>query len=547
MMASSRRTSFRFWLFAGVSASAIAIAVVAALWLTRRSPASASAAFPPSAARTTDAQAAAAAPARDEALAGAVARGEVAIDARRQQLIGVRTVRVERKPLTASVRAVGLVRYDETRLTDINLKVEAWIRSLTVDYTGQFVRQGQTLFTVYSPELLATQQEYALALESRDQLAPSQLADTRHYADRVVDAARQRLALWDLSSDQMRALEQGRPPEPIVTFRSPVSGFVIEKRAVQGLHVMPGDTLYKIVDLSTVWVEADVYEQELSLMRVGAPATVTLDAYPDERFRGRAIYVYPFVDEKTRTVKVRFALPNAHGRLKPGMYANVELTGPVRTGLAVPVDAVLDSGTDRVVFVAQGDGHFEPRHVTPGQRLGDTIEIRDGLAEGEQIATGAAFFLDSESQLRASLQGYEAASASAQPPPPTTLPPTTLPPTTQPTMARPAMPRTVEQHQISLRTQPDPPKAGESQLEVEVKTSDGTPVSDAEVTVVFFMAGMPAMNMPAMRNEAKLPAAGNGLYRGAANIMMAGRWDVSVIVSRNGQRLGTRQLTVVTR
>jgi RND family efflux transporter MFP subunit len=527
MMVSLRRKWF--WLLAGVSASA----VVAVLWLAWRAPVLAV----PTAAQATAAPAApvkaagaGSKPAEVKPVAAAAAvavggpaRGEVTIDSRRQQLIGVRTVPVERKPLTASVRTVGLVRYDETRLAEINLKVEAWIRSLIVDYTGQFVRKGQTLFTVYSPELLATQQEYALALKSRDQFAHSPIADTRQYADRVVDAARQRLALWDLSEDQIRALEQGRPAEPVVTFRAPVSGFVTEKRAVQGLHVMPGETLYKIADLSMVWVEADVYEQEMSLMRVGAPATVTLDAYPGDRFRGRAIYVSPFVDDKTRTVKVRFALPNGRGRLKPGMYANVELAGPTRTGLAVPVNAVLDSGIDRVVFVAKGDGYFEPRHVTLGQRLGDTIEIRDGLEEGEQVATGAAFFLDSESQLRASLQGYEAA------------------PATQTTA------RAAEQLQIALRTQPEPPKVGESQLEVNVQTPDGKPVSDAEVTVAFYMAAMPTMNMPAMRNEAKLPAAGNGVYRGTANIMMAGRWNVSVIVSRGGQRLGTKELTVVTR
>jgi hypothetical protein len=250
---------------------------------------------------------------------------------------------------------------------------------------------------------------------------------------------------------------------------------------------------------------------------------VTLDAYPEARFRGRVSYIHPFVEEKTRTVKVRVELPNRDGRLKPGMYANVELASPARDGLAIPLDALLDSGTDRVVFVARGNGHFEPRRVTVGQRLGDTIEIRGGLKEGEEVATGAAFFLDSESQLRASLQGYEAAPAA------------------------PAAGRQTEQLQITFRSEPDPPRSGENQFVAEVKEPDGRPVTDATVTVTFYMAAMPTMNMPAMRNEAKLPAAGNGLYRGTGNVMMAGRWDVGVLVTRNGQRIGAMQTTVVAR
>src|SRR5262249_48106189 len=187
-------------------------------------------------------------------------------------------------------------------------------------------------------------------------------------------------------------------------FRSPVSGFVIEKQALKGLHIMPGQSLYRVADLSVVWIEADVYERELSAVRLGATATITVDAYPGDRFAGRAIYVYPYLDEKTRTNKVRFEFANRSGRLKPGMYANVELRGTGGMALMVPMNAVLDSGQEQVVFVAQGDGMFEPRKVKVGRRAGDSVEILEGLTDREQVATGAAFFLDSESQLRASLQ-----------------------------------------------------------------------------------------------------------------------------------------------
>jgi RND family efflux transporter MFP subunit len=452
------------------------------------------------------------------------ARAEITIDPRRQQLIGVRTAPVERRALTATVRTVGLVRYDETRLTDVNLKLEGWIRDLYVDTTGAFVRAGQPLFTLYSPELVTTQNEYLLALTTRDQVRHSQLADAREHAERLVESAKQRLALWDLPADQFEKLETSRQAQTAITFRAPATGYVIEKNALEGQHVTPGQSLYKLADLSTVWVEADIYEQELPRVRVGAPATVTLDAYPGERFNGKVTFVYPYVGEQTRTVKVRFAFANRGTRLKPGMYANVELPTSTGRNLVVPTNALLDSGKEQVVFVAQGDGYFEPRRVTIGQRLDDAVEIVEGLKEGESVAAGAAFFLDSESQLRSSLQAYDAPPA----------------PSASGSAAR-------ERLSITLRSQPDPPRSGENQLEAVVKTADGTPVTDAEVAVVFFMAAMPTMNMPAMRNEARLTHAGNGVYRGTGQVMMAGRWDVTVNVQRNGLPIGSQQTSVVAR
>lgn len=467
-------------------------------------------------------------------VAGPEARGPVTIDAQRQQSIGVRTDVVQRTPIAPTIRATGIVAYDETRLTEVNVKLDGYIRDLYVDYTGQPVARGQRLFTFFSPDLVATQNEYLLALKTRDELIAAlptqsqptpQAAEARDYADRLVAGARQRIAQWDLPEDQIRALEESRQPLPAVTFPSPASGYVIEKQAVKGMHVTPGQPLYTIADLGVVWVEAEVYEREISLIRVGMSATVTLDAYPGEAFTGRAIYIYPYVGEQSRTVKVRFQFPNARGRLKPGMFANVVLQAAARTGLTVPANAVLDSGTHQVVFVAQGEGRFVPTPVTIGERIDDRIEILNGLTEGEQVATSAAFFLDSESQLRAGLQNYEAPQSPAGASAPAAAP----------------------QLDIAFRAQPDPPRTGDNTFEVRVNDASGQPVTDADVSVQLFMPAMPTMNMPAMRNEAKLTHAGQGVYRGRGQVMTAGRWDVTVTVSRGGQRLGSRQVAMVAR
>ena len=452
-----------------------------------------------------------------------LSRAEVNIDPRRQQLIGVRTAPVERRVLTKPIRAVGTVRYDETRLADVNVKVAGWIEELYVEYTGQFIEAGQPLFTVYSPVLLTTQQEYLLALESRDHLRDSQIADARVYADRLVDAARRRLALWDLPPEEIQALEDGREPHRTMPFRSPVGGFVIEKRVIRGQYVSAGASLYTVADLSAVWVEADLYEEELPLVREGARATVTLDAYPGEQFRGRVIFIYPYVEERTRTVRVRFAFANPRGRLKPGMYADVTLDVALGEGVVVPTNALLDSGAEQHVFVSQGDGYFEPRSVVVGRRLGYTIQILDGLEAGEVVATSATFFIDSESQLRAALQGFEP-----------------VPRAADGGAAR-------ERFDITFRSDPDPPRSGGNTFEVAVADLQGQPVTDADVSVVFYMAPMPTMNMPAMQTDAPLSHQGDGIYRGAGEVTMAGRWDVTVQVSRDGQRLDSRVLTIVAR
>jgi RND family efflux transporter MFP subunit len=452
------------------------------------------------------------------------ARAEVVIDPRRQQLIGVRTVPAERRAMTRTTRAVGIVEYDETRLVDVNVRVEGWVEELYVDYTGRFVERGEPLFALYSPELVATQSEYLLALTTRDQLRQSQIADAREYADRLVQAAQQRLEFWNLPADQLEALDETRQAQRTMVFRSPAGGVVIEKQVVRGQRLSPGMSVYRLADLSRIWIEAEVYEQEIGTVRTGLQAVVTIEAYPGEQFPGRIVHVSPYLDQRTRTGRVRLELANPGGRLKPGMYAHVSLDTPLGAGIVVPANAVLDSGPQQqFVFVAQGDGFFEPRRVTVGQRLHDAVQILEGVGEGELVATNATFFIDSESQLRAALQGFEPL----------------------PAMAAPAAPG--ERLAITFRSQPDPPRTGGNTFEVEVRDPAGRPVTDAEVSVVFFMAAMPTMNMPAMQTETSLEHAGGGTYRGTGQVLMGGRWDVTVTVSRDGERIGRQQLGVIAR
>jgi len=450
-------------------------------------------------------------------------RAEINLDLRRRQLAGVRTAMVERRAATQTLRTVGVVAYDETRLVDVNLQIEGWIRELHADFTGKLVEQGDPLFTLYSPELLSTEQEYVLALETRDALRGSQVTEVRDHADRLVASARRRLELWDLPVDHLEMLDATGEAQTMVTFRAPSSGYVIEKTVVQGAYVARGKTLYRIADLSRVWVNADVYERETSLVAEGRAATVTLDAYPGERFAGRVVYVYPYVDANTRAMKVRLELPNPAGRLRPGMFANVELEAPLGMSTLVPADAVVDSGRRQLVFVAEGDGYFLPRDVRVGHRLGDRVQILEGLEEGEQVAVSATFFLDSESQLRASVQAFA--------PPP----------------AMASVAGVGDGLDIVFQPSPDPPAAGDNVLDVRVHDADGQPVTDADVSVTFFMAAMPSMNMPAMRTTAILPAVGGGIYRGTGEVIMAGRWNVTVTVTRDGQPLGVEQFSVVAR
>jgi RND family efflux transporter MFP subunit len=450
-------------------------------------------------------------------------RGTIQLDTRRQQLIGVRTVTVRRVSLEGTVRLAGTVVVDETRQSEISTRVDGWIRDLTADFTGRVVHRGEPLFTLYSPDLVATQQEFLLAVRGR---ANSNGDDEigREYAERLVTAARERLLRLDMAAEEIEQLERTGKAVEAITLRSPVTGTIVEKAAVRGMRVMAGQTLYRIADLSTVWVEAEAYETDLAAVRPGIRSTVTFDAYPRRSFAGPVSFVSPTITPETRTARIRIALPNPDGLLKPNMLAEVSVQTQEPRALVVPPDAVVNTGTETLVFLADGDGRFTPRRVRLGRTTADGVEVISGVSEGVAVAASATFFLDSESQLRGALQNYEPAAGPSDA----------------------AAPSAASAIGITFRSDPESPKPGDATLIVTVREA-GKPVTDAEVSAVLSMPAMPTMNMPGMRAETKLTAIGGGTYRGTSQVMTPGRWDVAVSVRRNGQLLGSRQFALIAR
>ena len=347
----------------------------------------------------------------------------ITVPSPRQQAIGVAVGRAETRDLTTRIRTVGRVAFDETRNRQIHAKFEGYIERLYVDYTGRTVRRGEPLLSIYSPELLATQQEYLLALRARRELGSSANSDVARGAADLYDSARQRLLLWDISPAELEDLQKTGVPRRALTLYSPVDGFVAIKNVVQGARVMPADTLFEIASIRRVWVLADVYESEAPFVKVGQVARMSLSHLPGRIWTGRVAFIAPVLDEKSRTVKVRLEFDNPDGTLKPEMYADVALERPLGRVVAVPDGAVLSTGTRAIVFVARGEGRFEPREVETGAKVDGLYEIRRGMAAGEQVVTQANFLIDSESRLKAALGGM-ASPASGSPAPPAATPAT---------------------------------------------------------------------------------------------------------------------------
>lgn len=338
---------------------------------------------------------------------GAEPEGQLGISLDKVQKLGVKSEAAAMRELHATLRATGRIEVDERRTYTIAPKFEGWVDRLYVNTTGQAVSKGQALFDVYSPDLISAQREHALALQG---LASMQNADddARKSMQQLVAASAARLKNWDIADAPSDAPAAG-DSRPHVTFRAPVTGIVLEKKAVQGMRFMPGDTLYQIADLSTVWAIAEVPEQNIGQVHLGSRTQVTVDAYPDRTFDGRVTFIYPTLDSATRTVQVRMEIANPNGLLKPAMFANAQIqAGKSGKVLTVPASAVIDSGTRQVVLVRLAEGRFEPRTVTPGGRSDDYIEILNGVAEGEQVVTSANFLIDAESNLKAALNGMDA-------------------------------------------------------------------------------------------------------------------------------------------
>lgn len=337
----------------------------------------------------------------------------VTIDPSRQQLIGLRTAQVTEGKVGGAWRTSGRVAMDETRVRRVTLKVPAFVERVYVDFTGKPVRRGEPLFSVYSPELLAAQEEYLLALRTRQALSQSGGMVTD--GDALVAAARRKLQLWDVPPATLERLANTGEASRTLTLVSPISGVITRKDVVEGARLEVGATPYEVVDLSRVWVLADVYESELRHVKAGMPATLQLKAFPNRVFAGKVSFLAPVLDPATRTVKVRLEFPNPDGDLRPEMFGEVVLRGTTREGLKIPSDAVVPTGTTQVVFVALGDGRFQPREVRLGESDGKSVEVTSGLKAGDEVVTGANFLIDSESRLRASLAALAASSAGSAP------------------------------------------------------------------------------------------------------------------------------------
>lgn len=330
-------------------------------------------------------------------------RSQFTVSPERQQLIGVKTEPVAMRSMDKSIRTVGRVTLDETKIKQIHTKFSGWIDKLYVDYTLQHVKRGDPLFSIYSPELVSTEQEYLLALRSKEILSESEFSDISGGANSLLNATKRRLQLWDVSESQIRELgETGKVKDSLIIY-SPVSGVVVEKNAFQNMYVEPNTTLYTIADHSDMWVEVDIYENEIPLVKPGDHAVMTLESLPGEEFHGKVAFIPPHLDMKTRTVKARLEFPNPELKLLPEMYADVSIDIPLGEKLAIPESAVLRTGKEDLVFVDEGGGNMEIRKVEIANNAGGYYEVLKGLREGDMVVSRANFLIDSESKIQAAV------------------------------------------------------------------------------------------------------------------------------------------------
>lgn len=360
------------------------------------------------------------APAAEKPPAVAEEAPRVELSDEQVQRIGVKTVKATVRPIQKIIRTVGRVEIDERSQSTINTKIEGWIEKLHADFTGRYVKKGEALAEIYSPELLATQQEFLNALQwtrrqgastapdSHDPKDPAGQPDAAANLNRLltkdavatVEAARQRLRLWDMSEAQIRAIEASGKTTRTLTIYSPVSGFITQKMAVEGMRVMPGEKLFDVANLSRLWIVADVYENELQAVRVGQPVNVRLSYFPGRTWSSRIDYISPVFSGETRTAKVRLTLPNPGNQLKPQMFTNVEIRIDMGKKLAIPDSAIIETGRGQVVYVDRGNGAFEPREIHAGLRADGMVEVLRGLRAGDKVASSANFLIDSEAQLK---------------------------------------------------------------------------------------------------------------------------------------------------
>jgi Cu(I)/Ag(I) efflux system membrane fusion protein/cobalt-zinc-cadmium efflux system membrane fusion protein len=432
-----------------------------------------------------------------------------------------------RKAVRDEIRTTGNVVLDESRLAYVQLQFSGWIRKVFVGATFQYAQQGAPLFTIYSPDVVATEREYLVALENQRRLLDGTVPGVTAGAG-LTTAALDRLRRLGVPAAEIERLQSSAQVQDEIEIGSPVSGHVIEREALPNKFVEPNTRLYTIADLSTVWVVAQVFQSDLGRIRKGDTAVVSVDAQSGKSFTGQVDFIYPDVDLATRTTRVRLVLPNPNLALAPGMFANVIFHVSMGEQVTIPASGVLQSGMRSVVFVDDGKGYLQPREVELGPRVGDDFVVAKGLRGGERIITSANFLIDSEAQL-------QTAAGAFMPPPPGA--------------GQAAATNAPAQAQASaeLTTDPSPPQKGSNTVRVKLTDQAGKPVAGAEVTATFFMPAMPAMGMAAMRTVVKTSDKGGGTYEGKADLGSGGTWQVTITASQNGQTIVNKQLTVTPR
>jgi RND family efflux transporter MFP subunit len=509
----------------------LAVAMFAFWWHSRHSTTSKSAPAASSALQMESGGQTMPSPSATSADSASMANGEVPfapvqLAPQRMQSIGVKLGTVEMKKVSNDIRVTGNVDVDERRIANVQLRFPGWIRKVFVDATYDYVRKGQPLFTIYSPDLVTTEQEYLLARRNQQQLAASSIQGVASGADTLVSAAKERLQQWEIPQSEISKLETSAKVITELTFNSPVSGYITERNALPNMFVQPESKLYTVADLSTVWVYAQVFQTDLGRIKPADPAEVTVDAYPGKVFKGRVEFILPQVDINTRTVRVRLVFHNPGLQLKPGMYVNITLKTPVGKALTVPASAVFHSGTRNLLFVNKGEGNLEPHEIELGPRVGEDYVVLKGVKRGDSIVTSANFLIDSEAQL-------QAAAGAFIPPPPGAG-------------AAAAMnrPEGAPQANLELTSDPSPPRKGGNVFRIKLTGASGTPISGAQVNVTLFMAAMPAMEMAAMKTSVDLSDKGNGMYEGKGDLGSGGTWQVSITARQNGTVIASKQVTV---
>jgi RND family efflux transporter MFP subunit len=443
----------------------------------------------------------------------------------RMQSIGIVLGKVESKPINSELRFYGNVQVDERRQAYVQTRFAGWIRKVYADATGNFIGKGQPLFTIYSPDLVSTEQEYLLAKKNAESLQQSKVSGVASGASSLFGAAKERLLQWEVSPAEIEKLDQTGKVISDLTIHSPVSGYITQKNALPNMYVQPETMLYTVADLSDVWVLAQVFQSDTGKIKPGDRAEITVDAYPGRIFNGRLDYILPQLDTNTRTLPVRLVFPNPGVKLRPGMYVNVRVKTPLGRQLVVPAGAVFHSGTKNLVFVYGGEGNIEPREVELGPQVGDQTVVAKGLKAEEEIVTSANFLIDSEAQLQAGAGAFV-------PPPPGAG--------QSASMNAPAQ----QQANVELTTDPGPPHKGSNIVRVKLTGQDGKPIAGANVTTTFYMATMPAMGMAAMKTVINATDKGGGLYEGKGDLGSGGTWQVTIRAQQNGQTIANKQFTL---